>query len=71
MRAYSVEKVISKNGTLQLEALPFAAGEVVEVIVLARKGYGRAQDLSKLKDSVVKYELPFEPVAEEDWDVLR
>lgn len=71
MRAYSVEKVVSKNGTLQLEALPFPAGEVVEVIVLARKGFERVQDFSKLKDCVVKYELPFEPVAEEDWDVLK
>ena len=71
MRAYSVEKVVSPNGTVQLDALPFPAGELVEVIVLARKRYGRAQDLPKLKDTVVKYELPLEPVAEEDWDVLK
>ena len=69
MRAYSVEKVVADNGTLQLEALPFPPGELVEVIVLVRKG--KPAQISALKDSVLKYEQPFEPVTEEDWDVLR
>ena len=37
MRVYSVEKVISENRTMQLDALPFPPGELVDVIVLARK----------------------------------
>ena len=37
MRTYNVEKVVSKNGTVQLEGLPFPPGELVEVIVRARK----------------------------------
>jgi hypothetical protein len=71
MRTYSVEKIVSKNGTVQLEALPFPPGELVEVIVLARKGSTPATRLRSLKGSVLKYEQPFEPVAEEEWDVLQ
>ena len=69
MQAYSVEKVIAKNGTIHLDALPFAPGEAVEVIVLPRKT--RLEQGRTLKDSVRRYEQPFEPVAEEDWDALR
>jgi hypothetical protein len=65
MRAYSVEKVVSYNGTVQLEALPFSPGEIVEVIVLARKAPPAMANGLLLKDSVVKYDLPFEPVADE------
>ena len=71
MRTYSVEKIVSQNGTVQLEALPFPPGELVEVIVLARKGPTPATRLRSLKGSVLKYEQPFEPVAEEEWDVLQ
>lgn len=70
MRVYSVEKVISKNGTVQLEGLPFPPGELVDVIVLARKGAADTAHMQTLKDSVLNYEQPLEPVAEEDWDAL-
>ena len=69
MRAYRVEKVIADNGTLQLEALPFLPGKLVEVIILARKT--DIAQIRVLKDSVLKYEQPCEPVSEEDWDALR
>lgn len=71
IHVYSVEKVISKDGTVQLEALPFAAGEMVDVIVLARK---RAKDTTHvyvLKNSVLAYDHPFDSVAENDWDALQ
>ena len=70
IRVYSVEKVISKNGTVQLEGLPFPPGELVDVIVLARKSEEDTAYTRTLKDSVLSYELPLEPVAEEDWDAL-
>lgn len=71
MRTYRVEKVVSKHGTVQLEALPFPPGELVEVIVLARKGPTPAMHQRSLKGSVLKYEQPFEPVAQEEWDALQ
>ncbi|HSN78528.1 MAG TPA: hypothetical protein VL334_25950 [Anaerolineae bacterium] len=71
MRTYSVEKIVSKNGTVQLEALPFPPGERVEVIVLARKDSGQTANLRTLTGSVLKFEQPFDPIAEEDWDALQ
>lgn len=70
MRVYSVEKVISENGTMQLDALPFPPGELVDVIVLARKKSVDGPRVHTLKGSVLKYEQPFEPVADNDWDAL-
>lgn len=71
IRVYSVEKTISKNGTLQLEALPFSPGEMVDVLVLARKTAADAPPMYVLKNSVLRYDQPFEPVAEEDWDAQK
>ena len=68
MRVYSVEKVISENGTMQLDALPFPPGELVDVIVLARRKSVEGARVHTLKGSVLKYEQPFEPVADNDWD---
>lgn len=69
MRGYSVEKTIAPDRTLQLEALPFAPGELVDVIILTRKP--EPSQVRTLKDSVLKYEQSFEPVAADDWDALQ
>lgn len=71
MHTYNVEKVVSKNGTVQLEGLPFPPGESVEVIVRARKAQAPATRPRSLKGTVLKFELPFEPVAAEEWDALQ
>ena len=71
MQISNVEKVVSKNGTVQLEALPFPPGELVEVIVRVRKELAPMARPCTLKGSVLKYDLPLEPVAEEEWDVLQ
>jgi hypothetical protein len=34
MNAHKIETVLPEDGTLTLEALPFHAGDVVEVIIL-------------------------------------
>lgn len=70
MRIYSTEKVISENGTMQLESLPFPPGELVDVIVLARRKSVDGARVHTLKDSVLKYDQPLDPVADDDWDVL-
>ncbi|ETX02306.1 hypothetical protein [Candidatus Entotheonella palauensis] len=71
MRAYKVEATISEDGVLELDALPFRAGEVVEVIILSREAYQRETIRGSLRGKVLHYERPTEPVAEEDWDALR
>src|SRR5205823_1862247 len=56
---------------LGLHALPFRAGDVVEVIVLAREDKMPQAQAFPLQGKVLKYDNPTEPVAQDDWDVLR
>jgi hypothetical protein len=71
MRAYRVEKIISQDGTLELRALPFRAGEVVEVIILSREDKVYAARDFPLQGKVLRYEMPTEPVTQDDWEVLQ
>jgi hypothetical protein len=71
MYAYRVETIISPFGELQLTALPFRPGEAVEVIILATNDKHDVLTDFPLKNTVLKYEDPTEPVAEDDWDVLQ
>jgi hypothetical protein len=70
MQAYRVEKVIPQTGKIELDALPFAAGAVVEVIILGPEKAANGRSHS-LKGTVIKYDDPFEPVAENEWEVLQ
>lgn len=71
MRAYKVETTIPDNGILALEALPFRAGEAVEVIILSRAEPKGEAIRDSLRGKVLHYERPTEPVAGEEWDALR
>ncbi len=71
MNAYRVEKQVAANGILQLDALPFQEGELVEVIVLAREARTRRPVSTSLRGKVIEYIDPTEPVAENDWGVLK
>ena len=71
MRAYRVEKIVSQDGVLELQALPFRAGEVVEVIILSREDKVRGAHDFPLKGKVLRYEKSTEPVAQDDWEVLQ
>jgi hypothetical protein len=71
MRAYRVEKVVSQDGVLELWALPFRAGEVVEVIILSREDKVRGAHNFPSQGQVLHYEKPTEPVAQDDWEILR
>jgi hypothetical protein len=71
MRAYRIEKTLSEDGVLELRALPFRAGEIVEAIILSREDkVCEAQDFP-LIGKVLRYERPTEPVAQDNWEVLR
>ncbi len=70
MVAYRLETVILPNGELQLKKLPFRPGEAVEVIVLPLSPK-MTEEQFPLANSVLKYEDPTEPVAENDWGVLQ
>ena len=71
MRAYRVEKTLSEDGVLELRALPFRAGEIVEVIILSREDKVCGAQAFPLKGKVLRYERPTEPVAQDDWEILQ
>lgn len=54
-----------------LDTLPFATGAVVEIIVLGPEKVTTNRPRSSLKGSVIKYDNPFAPVAEDEWEALR
>ncbi len=71
MQAYSFEKVVTPDGEILLDTLPFLAGETVQIIVLPTKRAPKAHRQLSLKGSVIAYVDPLEPVTQEDWAVLQ
>ena len=80
MNAHKVEVVLTEDGTLTLQGLPFHAGDAVEVIILETKtSQPQAQHLPQsgtnpypLRNTQpYHYDDPTEPVALEDWEVLQ
>lgn len=72
-QAHRIETTLTQNGTLTLDHLPFQAGETVEIIVLttASAETRSFQDRSSLHGTLLEYQDPLEPVAEQDWDALQ
>jgi hypothetical protein len=70
MKAYRTTKEIAADGVLQLDSLPFRAGEQVEIIILATEEVGKA-DPASVRGKVLEYSDPTAPVADGDWDVLQ
>jgi len=67
--AHRIETVLTEDGKLLLDQLPFRAGQVVEVIVLPVATSTPANH--PLRGSVLRYDRPTDPVAESDWGSLR
>lgn len=67
--AHRIETILSEDGKLSLDCLPFRAGQAVEVIVLAASSPRSAGQ--SLRGTLLRYDRPTEPVAEADWDALR
>lgn len=69
MKAYRTEQRVTPNGVIHLNALPFAEGELVEIIVLQRsKDRESPGKRVSLAGSVKKYINPTEPVAADTWE---
>jgi len=65
-----LEATVGERGELVLENLPFQPGEAVEVLIVSRRAPSPGQGTG-LRDSVLEYREPFDPVASEDWETLR
>ena len=68
MNPHYIETTLDKDGCLILENLPFAAGDSVEVIILARQPASNGEKTYSLRGEPIKYLDPLEPVADDDWD---
>jgi hypothetical protein len=51
--------------------LPFHQGEKVEVIILSHARQPVKATRYPLRGKLIRYDAPFDSVAEDDWDVLR
>jgi len=73
MERYRTAATIEPMGELHLSELPFQSGEVVEVTVAKVKSAAPVERSSKypLRGRGVRYESPFDSVAEEDWDHVQ
>jgi hypothetical protein len=67
--AHRTDAVLSEDGKLALDNLPFRAGQAVEVIVLPV--VRPDPSAGPLVGTVLRYDRPTDPVAEADWDALR
>jgi hypothetical protein len=67
MRTFHAETVVEKDGQLRLDHVPFSEGEMVHVFVSSASPATK----QSLKGSVLRYERPFAPVAEEDWEASK
>jgi hypothetical protein len=65
------ETTVGERGEVVLEGLPFEPGQPVEVVVLSKAAGSDAASRRNLRDSVLEFLEPLEPVAGEDWEALR
>jgi hypothetical protein len=68
--AHRTQAVLSEDGKLSLDHLPFRAGQAVEVIVVPVARPAGAAD-HPLRGTVLRYDRPTDPVAEADWGAPR
>jgi hypothetical protein len=64
MQTFHAEIVVEKDGKLHLDHVPFSEGEMVHVFISSATTVMR----QSLAGSVLKYEQPFAPGAEGDWE---
>lgn len=68
MNSHRIKTALTENGKLLLQNLPFEQGDEIEVIIKKSKSSTQS-DLDTLKNTVVAYREPFEPViSPEEWN---
>ncbi len=71
VQAHWRETIVGEHGELVLEGLPFEPGQPVEVLVVSKTAGSTTGGSRSLRDSVLEFREPLEPVAGEDWDALQ
>lgn len=70
MDAIRIETTVDEHGEVHLKKLPFAAGEAVEVTVVAKAARQPGSPFP-LRGVPITYDRPTDPVAEDDWDAVQ
>jgi len=70
-QTYRTEITVPENGVLTLDSLPFQARDVVEIIVRLREHKKSLKDSYPLRGKIIRYDDPTEPVAQNEWEVLK
>ena len=71
MQTYRVEIIVSKDHRLVIGGLPFRKGEKVEVIISSQPHKMPINDNYSLRGQPYSYNLPFDPIAEDDWNGIK
>jgi hypothetical protein len=70
MSAHHVEVTLSQDGKLELEELPFRAGQTVEVIILDSQPASNGGEYP-LRGKPIEYVGATDPVAQDDWEAIQ
>ena len=71
VQAHWRETTVGEHGELVLEGLPFEPGQPVDVLVVSKTAGSTTGGGRSLRDSVLEFREPLEPVAGEDRDALQ
>ncbi len=72
MNTHKIETILTENGKLLLNNIPFEKGEYVEVIIMKKSSKSFDVNQYPLAGKVIKYEQPLEPATDiEDWESLQ
>jgi len=70
-KTYRTEKKLTEDGKLILDQLPFHAGDWLEITIRAEAQPAPSKQSYPMRGKVIKYDRPFDPVAEDDWEALK
>ncbi len=71
MQPFKTETVLAEDGTLVLHGLPFQPGSKVAVIIFEKPQPTSSAEEFPLRDSVLRYERPNDPVADDEWEAAQ
>jgi hypothetical protein len=68
MPTFQAVVTLDKDGTLVLQHLPFHAGDRVQVTVSPSASPTTSEGRYPLRGTVLRFDHPFEPAAENEWE---
>jgi len=69
METYYAQTILQEDGKLTLDHLPFSQGDTLQIFISSSER--PSGDRYSLRGTVLKYEQPFEPAAQDDWTAVQ